>query len=332
MTHMRGSRHFRRLLTRVGATFLGVVALTLAGAYVYGGTFAFNVLLQRNVMIWATVAPDDPRLSAAMRLALSDRSVAATPGALAWHTIAPGFEVAELPVIANGAEVERISLARVDPDRFRFVVRNDPAGTRNVDKWMSALGAVLVINGSYYTRDGTPDTPLVSAGVLSGPRHYVASHGAFVASPTSARIHDLSRVDWHIALRGVADAMVSFPLLVSADGASRVNADWRWLANRSFVAQDRAGRIIFGTTKDAFFSLERLATFLRAAPLDLAVALNLDGGPVASQGVALGGFRRRTCGQWELAVHDGALKLLTPLLRPRARCWEMPIVLAVLPK
>ena len=96
--------------------------------------------------------------------------------------------------------------------------------------------------------------------------------------------------------------------------------------------QDRAGRIIFGTTRDAFFSLERLAKFLREAPLDLAEALNLDGGPVASQGVALGGFHRRTCGQWELAVHHGELKLLTPLLRPRTRCWEMPIVLAVLPK
>ncbi|HEY4921434.1 MAG TPA: phosphodiester glycosidase family protein [Xanthobacteraceae bacterium] len=329
---MLGSRHVRRLLMRAGATFLGAVALTLTGAYVYGGTFALNVLLQRNVMIWATVAPDDPRLSAAMRLALSDRSIAATPGAFDWQTIGPGFDVAELPVIANGAEVDRISLARVDADRFRFVVRNDPAGTRDLDKWMSALGAVLVINGSYYTRNGTPDTPLVSAGVMSGPRHYVASHGAFAASPASARIHDLSGADWHAALRGVDDAMVSFPLLVSTDAGNRVNADWRWLANRSFVGQDRAGRIIFGTTRDAFFSLERLAKFLRAAPLDLAVALNLDGGPVASQGVALGGFHRHTCGQWELAVHDGALKLLTPLLRPRTRCWEMPIVLAVLPK
>jgi hypothetical protein len=323
---------FRRWMVRAAAAFIGLVVLTFAGAYVYGGTFALNVLLQRNVMIWARVAPDDPRLSAAMRLALSDRSIAAEPGSFAWRTIAPGFDVAELPVIAKGAEVDRFSLTRVDTDRFRFVVRNDPAGRRNLDDWMRALGAVLVINGSYYTLNGTPDTPLVSSGVLSGPRHYVASHGAFAATPASARIHDLARVDWHVALQGVEDGLVSFPLLVTRDGGMRVRADWRWLANRSFVGQDHAGRIVFGTTRDAFFSLERLAAFLHAAPLDLAVALNLDGGPVASQGVALDGFHRSTCGQWELAVHDGALSLLTPLLRPRARCWEMPIVLAVLPK
>ena len=251
---------------------------------------------------------------------------------MAWRPIAPGFDVAELPAIANRAAVDQILLARIDPARFGFIVRTAPAGNRNLDDWMQALGAALVINGSYFTRDGTPDTPLVSAGIALGPQSYTATHGAFVASATSVGVHDLAGVDWRALLRGADDAMVSFPMLVTANGASRVNADWQRLATRSFVGQDHAGRIIFGTTRDAFFSLERLALFLRAAPLDLAVALNLDGGPVASQGVAINGFHRSTCGQWELAVHDGALSLLTPLLRPRTRCWEMPIVLAVLPK
>jgi hypothetical protein len=321
-----------RLRTGLAAAILLPLALLFAGLYAYGGTFGVNVVLQRNVMVWWTVTADDPRLSPAMRLALRDRSIIAIAGAFTWRTLAPGFEVAELPVIAQGTEVDRIALARVAPDRFRFVVRNQPAATRTVDDWMRALGAVLVVNGSYFTRHGTPDTPLVSAGTRLGPPHYVANHGAFVATRNAVRVHDLAGTDWHLALQGAEDAMVSFPLLVGASPADRVHADWRWLANRNFVGQDSAGRIIFGTTKDAFFSLDRLAAFLRAAPLDLTVALNLDGGPVASQGIALGGFTRHTCGQWELNVRDGALELLTPLLRPRARCWEMPIVLAVLPK
>jgi len=321
-----------RQLTRLAAAALLLAILLFAGLYAYAGSFGLNVVLQRKVMVWRTVTPDDPRLSPAMRLALRDRSVSTTAGAFAWRTLAPGFEVAELPVIAAGAEVDRIALARVAPDRFRFIVRNEPAGTRTVDGWTRDLGAVLVVNGSYYTHQGTPDTPLVSAGNRLGPRHYVANHGAFVAAPGAVRLHDLAGIDWHLALQGAEDAMVSFPLLVGANAGDRIHADWRWLANRNFVGQDSAGRIIFGTTQDAFFSLDRFAAFLRAAPLDLAVALNLDGGPVASQGIALGGFARHTCGQWELAVHDGALKLLTPLLRPRARCWEMPIVLAVVPK
>jgi hypothetical protein len=318
-----------RLRTRFAAAILLAVTLLFAGLYAYAGTFGLHVVLRRSMMRWQTVTPDDPRLSPAMRLALRDRSVSATPGAFTWRTLEPGFDVAELPVIAEGAEVDSISLARVAPDRFRFIVRNQPAGTRTVDDWMGALGAVLVVNGSYFSRQGTPDTPLVSAGTRLGPHHYVANHGAFVATHNGVRVHDLVGTDWHIALQGAEDAMVSFPLLVGANTADRIHADWRWLANRNFVGQDSAGRIIFGTTKDAFFSLDRLAAFLKAAPLDLTVAVNLDGGPVASQGISLDGFARHTCGKWELIVRDGALRLLTPLLRPRARCWEMPIALAV---
>jgi hypothetical protein len=318
-----------RALVRVGATFLVIAALVLAGVYAHWGEHGLYHLLHGSVMRWTTVAADDARMSPAMRLALQDRAVSATPGVFAWQSIAPGFDVGELPVIADGAEVDRIVLARVDPARFRFVVRTAPAGNRKVDDWMRELGAALVINGSYFSRRGEPDTPLVSGGVRLGPRHYIANHGAFVASRHSARIRDLANEDWHVALQGADDAMVSYPLLVTADGASRVNADWRWLANRSFVGQDGAGRIVLGTTADAFFSLERLAIFLRAASLDLVLALNLDGGPVASQGIALNGFSRKTCGRFELAAHDDRLSLLQT---PAARCVDMPIALAVLPK
>jgi hypothetical protein len=83
---------------------------------------------------------------------------------------------------------------------------------------------------------------------------------------------------------------VSYPLLVGP-GPSRIQADHRWLANRTFIANDAAGRIILGTTKEAFFSLDRLAAFLTAAPLDLTLALNLDGGSVACQAVSVGDLR-----------------------------------------
>jgi len=110
---------------------------------------------------------------------------------------------------------------------------------------------------------------------------------------------------------------------------AQARGDARLIARFGDWIKDFHNYVIFGTTKDAFFSLDRLAAFLKAAPLDLTTAINLDGGPVASQGIALDGFSRHTCGKWELNVRDGALKLLTPLLRPRARCWEMPIALAV---
>jgi hypothetical protein len=88
----------------------------------------------------------------------------------------------------------------------------------------------------------------------------------------------------------------------------------------------RDGRIVLGTTRDAFFSLERFAAFLKEAPLGLRLALNLDGGPVACQGVWIGDFHRDFCGRWETSVHDGQLKLLAPLIGTRR--WGLPVILA----
>ena len=91
----------------------------------------------------------------------------------------------------------------------------------------------------------------------------------------------------------------------------------------------RCGAHIVGTTADAFFSLDRLARFLLDAPLGLTIALNLDGGPVACQGVSLNGYRRKTYGRWEMqAEGDDASLLLTWPYGTIA----MPVVLAVLPK
>jgi hypothetical protein len=132
------------------------------------------------------------------------------------------------------------------------------------------------------------------------------------------------------AFRDAEHALVSYPLLVAADGSNRVKADDRWLANRSFVGVDASGNVVVGTTTDAFFSLNRLATFLRAAPLGLVKALNLDGGPVACQAIRFGDFRRAFCGKWELAARNGDLKLLTWGFG--ARPWALPNVLAVLPR
>jgi len=239
-----------------------------------------------------------------------------------------------MPVMSAAGEVDRILLNRIDPQRFRFVLRSAPEGDKGLDEWERALpSAVLIVNGSYFGLKGEPDTPFLSEGEQLGPRRYTARAGAFVArADGSAGLHDLTRADWQGAFTGARNAMVSYPLLLGEDGQSHVNVKSRWLANRTFVAQDRAGRILVGTTKEAFFSLDRLASFLRDAPLDIALALNLDGGPIACQSVRLDGFQRRFYAQWEAQVREGAPQgSEVSLLRwPISQAtWAMPVVLTV---
>ncbi len=299
--------------------------------YAYHGWHGINVMLRRGMPLWKTVSADDARISPSMRLALATPTEQAHPGKLSWKEISPGFEAGELSAIAAGNAVDGILLARIDPSRFRFEVHTSPSGEKELGDWMKELGASLVINGSYYARRGTPETPVVSGGKLLGPAAYDAKHGAFIASDAFTGIADLAVEDWRKSLVKAHDAMVSYPLLLASDGSSRTgHADRRWLANRTFIGQDNKGRIIIGTTQEAFFSLEQLAVFLKQAPLELTMALNLDGGPLACQGISLNGFQRDFCGDWEIQVSQNELKLLRPALGTKR--WALPIVLAVSPK
>jgi Phosphodiester glycosidase len=293
--------------------------------YATRGLYGINVVLHHGGSVWPTVGRDDPRLSPAVRLALSGK--AGQLGKLTWAEPRPGFEVAELPILVDDMPVDRLLLARIDPAHWRFSVHSAPAGNRNLDIWMRELRAALIVNGSYFGLKGEPATPLISNGVRMGPVEYEASHGAFVASGQLANVVDLKGRDWRGLFAGKTNAMVSFPLLVDENGLSRAKQS-EWLAGRSFVGQERSGKIIIGTTADAFLSLDRFAELLRSSPLDLVTALNLDGGPVACQAIDLGIYRRRTCGPQELQVEGNKVRLLQYLLPGDA---PLPIVLAVLP-
>lgn len=302
---------------------IGAAAVAAAGFTAQRGLYGWNALARRGGSFWVETTLDDPGVSPPARAGMTGARAAA--GAVVWATRAPGFETAEMTVDLGQAQ-DRIRLARIDPARWRFSVHVRPAGDRGPEEWRAALGAALVVNGSYFDRRGAPDTSLVSRGEQFGPAAYKATHGAFAATAEGARLVDLKDGDWRGALAGAEDGFVSYPMLIGADGVGRATAS-RWVSARSFVGQDKAGRIVIGTSEDAGLTLDGLSDLLRRAPLDLELALNLDGGPLACQAVAVGDFARSHCGQGEYQV-DGARVLM---LRPgfEHQGWGLPIVLAV---
>ena len=315
----------KKILVRTTSLVLGSVTVVVVGYIIF---FGFHSPVYKDDGLWVRLKSNDTHLSSSMRLALQD-SPAAAYGQFSWREIAPGFETGELTALVNRNVVDQIMLARIDPTRFRFAVCHKSGGYRNVDQWMHTLDAVLVVNGSYFARGGKPATPLLSNGKLLGPKEYIAKGGAFTATDGLARIGDLTNQSWQTVFQDMTNGLVSYPILVAADGSNHVQRKSRWLANRSFIATDKSGWIVIGTTTDAFFSLDRLAEFLRQSPLELAIALNLDGGPVACQAINLNGFERTTYGKWEMRTEgDDALLLLTaPYIPPPLR-----IVVAVFPK
>ncbi len=221
--------------------------------------------------------------------------------------------------------VDAIGLARIDPSRHRFSILQEPSGKNHLEDWMRQTGAELIVNASYYDRAGKPATPVVNEGVVSGPLDYQSSHGAFAVKASKGDIVDLKTGTWPDLFKDAEAGLVSYPLLLASDGTKRTTAS-QWLANRSFIGVDKQGRVIIGTTQSAFFSLDRLALFLKTAIPDLKTALNLDGGPVASQAIAVGEIRRTMHGRWELQAQNGEGRLLPISLWMTA---PMPIVIAV---
>ncbi|MBN9221289.1 MAG: phosphodiester glycosidase family protein [Mesorhizobium sp.] len=320
------------------AISVAIVVAILAGLSVAGwiwqrhGVYGLNVLLRRGGTYWVTVQLDDPRLSPAMRLALQPAIPDVTAGTSSWAEVEPGFEVREVPVLAGSEEIDRLYLNRFDPLRFRFVARNETDGAKDIDQWEQALhpdgtgGTVLIVNGSYFGLKGEADTPFVSMGARLGPSDYDAKSGAWTENASGTHVVDLKNRDWRTVLQDADNAMVSYPLLIGEDGGNNVRAKSNWLANRTFIAEDHEGRIVVGSTKDAFFSLDRLANFLLKADLDLKTALNLDGGPIAGLSVRSGSYTLKHYARWEAQLVDGKVSLLrAPLDVP----WVMPVVLTV---
>jgi hypothetical protein len=271
---------------------------------------------------------DDPAVS---RLDPAD----AVAGGLVWEEVAPGFEAAELAVVLGTEEVDKLLLSRIDPVRFRFQVISRPAGNLDVIDWLDTTDAVLAVNGSYFDPDGRPVAPVLTDSQPAGPSSYDAVHGAFVASSIdgteTATVVDLITTPWTDALAGAHDAMVSYPMLIGEDGQPRTgHADARQAANRTFVGSDTAGRIVIGTTIQAFFSLDRFGVFLADSPLELTTALNLDGGRLACQAVQFPTHEREYCGQLDTTRNDdGTLIVADPdLTDPRP---ALPLVLLVHP-
>jgi hypothetical protein len=324
---MAATKRVWAMAMRKAIWFLAGSAAVAAAAFsAQRGVYGWTALARRGGSVWVETGRGDPRVSAAARAGMAGER--ADPGPVRWSARAGGFETAEMDIRIGSAR-DRMRLVRVDPARWAFSVHSRPAGDRGADEWRQALGATFVVNGSYFDRRGAPDTPLKSGGAALGPSDYAAAHGAFVADAAGARLVDLKDGDWRAAMAGASDAFVSYPMLIGADGRGRT-APSRWVSARSFVAQDSAGRIVIGTTEDAGLTLGALSDLLRRAPLDLTLALNLDGGPLACQAVDIGGLRRSHCGRGEHQM-DGE-RVLT--LRPgfEGKGWSLPVVLVVRPR
>lgn len=198
-----------------------------------------------------------------------------------WMSAASGIELRRLRPPATPAP---LSVVRIDPARARFRVGYNPADPQRIEAWADATGAVAVINGGFFDAANTATALLVQGGVAQG-ESYVGRGGMFTVGPAE-----------QVGLRGLAahpydpnepllEALQGWPLLVGSAGVAAYTYEDGARARRSVVALDQAGNVLLIASAVPAFTLAELAAWLAESDLDIAVAVNLDGG--SSTGLVL---------------------------------------------
>lgn len=280
-----------------------------------------------TLITWGTLYATRP---AWLRIAMKTEVPMPTTSDMKWEMRLPGLETAELELRVKDVVVDRMVLVRIDPLRYHLSVHWDTTASRTAEDWQRELGAAVVVNGSYFGGDDhAPLTPLRLTGKPAGPTSYQSTHGAFVADGSRVDILDLKDRDVFQAIGAFPEAMVSYPLLMDGKGENRAVVSKDWLASRNFVGIDGEGRVVLGTTETGFFTLHRLGDFLKASPLGLRTALNFDGGPLVSQVVRAGDFKRDFHGTAEIS--DGSDVLRSFWHAHFEAHWTLPVVLVAVP-
>lgn len=195
-----------------------------------------------------------------------------------WISVHPGIEVRSMDVPA-GQIAERVTVARLDTGAVSLRAVYTPGIAYPVNVWARQLGALLVVNGGYFTPENVVTGLTVVDGQLFGTP-YGDYAGMLAVTPDGAASIRWLRMWPYDPTEPLQSAIQSFPILVKPGGTAGFPADGDdgSVSRRTVVAQDRQGRILLVIAPRGYLSLHALAVWLAESDLDLDIALNLDGG------------------------------------------------------
>jgi uncharacterized protein YigE (DUF2233 family) len=189
----------------------------------------------------------------------------------------PGLERRQISLVGPpGSPAETLALFRLEPAHFRFGVAYAPGAAFTLAQWQSQTGALMVVNGGYFTEANYATGLIVADGVTSGSS-YGDFAGMLAVTDTGPQLRWLAQQPYDPS-EPLRAAVQSFPLLVKPGGELGFPDEDGLMSRRTVVAQDTSGRLLFILAPGGFFTLHRLSRFLTESDLALDIALNLDGG------------------------------------------------------
>jgi hypothetical protein len=183
----------------------------------------------------------------------------------------------------DGESAPTLYILRIDPEFHRFEVGYHPGEPQSLLGWGEESGALVVVNGGYYTEEYIATSLVVSHGDVSGTS-YQGFGGMFSVDSDGPRLRWLNQEPYEAA-ESLSEGLQSFPMLVTPGGKHGYKDETGEKARRTVIAEDIDGRILIIISPSATFTLAEMSRYLTDSDLDIDAALNLDGG--ASTGLLL---------------------------------------------
>ncbi len=180
-----------------------------------------------------------------------------------------------------------MTVVRIDPTRSDIKVQYTPDTPHRMGDWHTATDADVIINAGFFTPQKTATGLLIANGKAYG-QAYKGFGGMFSIRDGKPRLQWLGSQPY-VPDAKITQAVQTFPMLVQGGKVMANLPSEDRHTYRSFVAIDKAGKVLLGITRSSSWLLSDLAAMLASHPmLNVDSALNLDGG--ASTGIWLRGM------------------------------------------
>ena len=220
-----------------------------------------------------------------------------------WRPLGQGLAFSEVQVYFDQELVSTLAVVKIDPAVNSFRVFHHKA--QSLTSWQEEIQAPVVFNASYFNSAGKPVGLIVTDGKPLGPLGNSQMQGMFVAEPQGmspdlprATILDLKATHLDFKKFPWKEGVQSFPLLLDYKGCIRVKESGK-KSYRTVIAADRNGNILVFNTSENYFTLYKMAQFLRASSFGIDSALNLDGGAEAQLYIKTKDFEAYSPPSWK---------------------------------
>lgn len=198
------------------------------------------------------------------------------PADSGWQPLKPGLEHRTIRLLdENGRQTENLTLLRIDPNLFTFEIGYSPGQPQPLATWQEETGALIVMNGGFFTEEFLATGLIVVDGQASGSS-YVGFGGMVTIDEGGVAVRSLAVRPYDPA-ETFDYALQAFPMLVMNGEAAYQTADFD-TARRTVIGVDGDGRILLILASWGSFTLAELSSYLAEADFGLVNALNLDGG------------------------------------------------------